>query len=326
MSIRAWFRPPRHLVVLYVLLTLVPSMLLLAFGWRLLRQDVELERQQLDARREEAADVVVGALEQAVTATEQKLADPEAFRFLATTPDAISVAFSEGQLEALPHGRLLYYPLASPGSGAPDSAFQRGEALEYHRQDPKAAAVFFQQLARSGFAPVRAGALIRAARNLRKSGDYDAALGVYAEASRLATTAIGEVPTELFARWARCDLLDHLGRRTQLIREALELRELLLEGRWRITRPVFDVHLEAASRWARAGEPPANHRLALSDAVSRLWSKQGHTADADGRGRATIAINGTQFTVLWWRAGNRTTALIAGPAFVEQEWKGKGRN
>jgi len=24
---------------------------------------------------------------------------------------------------------------------------------------------------------------------------------------------------------------------------------------------------------------------------------------------------------LWRRAGNRTTALIAGPAFVDQEWK-----
>ncbi len=285
---RAWFRPPRHLLVLYVLLTLVPSMLLLAFGWRLLQQDVELE-QQADARREEAADVFVAALERAITATEQKLADPEAFRFLATTPDSISVAFSEGQLEALPHGRLLYYPLASPGSDAPVAA--------------------------------RAAALIAAARDLRKSGEYDAALTVYSEASRLATTAIGEVPTELFARWARCDLLDHLGRRTQLAREALELRELLLEGRWRITRPVFDVHMEGASRWARAGEPPANHRLALSDAVDRLWSMQGQTALAEGSGRMTLAVNGTQFTVLWRRAGDRTTALIAGPAFVDQEWK-----
>jgi hypothetical protein len=323
MFIRAWVRPPRHLVMLFLLLTLVPSILLLAFGWRRLQQDFELERQQIDVRREEATDVLVAALEQAIAGTEAKLEDQEALRFLATTPDSISVTFEEAQLDAFPHGRLLYYPVASPGTAAPDTVFERGEALEYQHEDPRQAARWFQELARDASVAVRAGALIRAARNLRKSGEHEAALGAYSDAARLATTAIGEVPTELFARWARCDLLDHLARTAQLKSEALELRELLLEGRWRITRSVFEVHLEAASRWARAGEPPAIHRLALSDAVDRLWSEKGRREKQSDKGRGTVTAGGTQFTVLSRSTGNRTNALIAGSAFVEHEWKAR---
>ena len=303
--------------LLFLMLLVVPSVLLVAFGWRMLQHKRELEQQQADNRCEEAADLTDAALQQGVAATEEKLRDQEAMRFLATTPDSVSVTFADGQLEALPHGRLLYYPVALPGESAPDAAFEPGEALEHQRQDPALAAKWFQQLARQAPAPVRAGALIRAARNLRKSGQHEPALAAYSDAARLATTAIGEVPTELFARWARCELLDELGRTTELKTEALELRELLLEGRWRITRPVFEAHFQAASRWAGAGEPPAIHRLALSEAVAGLFFRSESVVGP----RSTITAGGMQFTVLAQVAGSRTNALIAGPAFVEHEWK-----
>ena len=309
---------------MFLTLLLVPSVLLVAFGWRVLQHNLELDQQQADNRCEEAADLAVAASQQGVAATEEKLRDQEAMRFLATTPDSVSVTFADGQLEALPHGRLLYYPVALPGESAPDAAFEPGEALEHQRQDPALAAKWFQQLARQAPAPVRAGALIRAARNLRKSGQHEPALAAYSDAARLATTAIGEVPTELFARWARCDLLDQLGRTTELKTEALELRELLLEGRWRITRPVFEAHFQAASRWAGAGEPPAIHRLALSEAVAGLFFRSEPVAGQPLRAvdaRSTITAGGMQFTVLAQVAGSRTNALIAGPAFVEHEWK-----
>ena len=301
--------------LLFLLLTLVSSLLLIAVGWRLLQQDFELEQQQAYARREAAADSSAIAVEQAVAATEEKLRDPEAMRFLATTPDSISVAIGDGQFEALPHGRLLYYPIALAGESAPGAIFEDGEALEYQRQNPAAAAKWFGQLARNAPAPVRAGALIRAARNLRKSGQDEAALAVYSEAARLATTAIGEVPTELFARRERCDLLDKL-RSAELKKEALELRELLLEGRWRLTHSVFAFHFQAASRWAGAGEPPANHRLALSDAVAGIVQPL-NAIDA----RSTMTAGGVKFTVLSQVVGSRTHVLVAGPAYAEQEWK-----
>ena len=113
------------------------------------------KQQQADNRCEEAADLDRRALQQAVAATEEKLRDQEAMRFLATTPDSVSVTFADGQLEALPHGRLLYYPVALPGESAPDAAFEPGEALEHQRQDPAQAAEWFLQLARKAPAPVQ---------------------------------------------------------------------------------------------------------------------------------------------------------------------------
>src|SRR6187401_1403729 len=97
---------------LSLILLLVPSVLLVAFGWRMRQHNLELDRQQADNRCEEAADLTDAALQQGVAATEEKLRDQEAMRFLATTPDSVSVTFADGQLEALPHGRLLYYPVA----------------------------------------------------------------------------------------------------------------------------------------------------------------------------------------------------------------------
>jgi hypothetical protein len=149
-------------------------------------------------------------------------------------------------------------------------------------------------------------------------------------------TAVDEIPAELSARWTRCGLLAQQGQTAPLRTEALELRELLLDGRWKITRPVFERHFEAASTWAGAGEPPANYRLALSEAVDRLWSSGADTglkpwttgvattgvATPPPR-RSTITAGGVQFTVLTQTLGGRTSALIAGPSYVEREWKSR---
>jgi len=37
MTLRAWFQPPRHLLALFLLITLVPSALLVYSGWRLIQ-------------------------------------------------------------------------------------------------------------------------------------------------------------------------------------------------------------------------------------------------------------------------------------------------
>ena len=115
MSIRAWFRPPRHLLALFLLITLVPSTLLISLGWRSLRQDRALGLQQVQERREQAADLIVSGLEQSLSAAGQSLRDGPAMQALAKAEDAITIVFTPGRIEAYPKGRLLYYPLASAG-------------------------------------------------------------------------------------------------------------------------------------------------------------------------------------------------------------------
>ena len=64
MFLRAWFRPPRHLLALFLLITLVPSVLLIALGWRSLRQD--RARQLQDEAAISAADLAVSSLQQSL--------------------------------------------------------------------------------------------------------------------------------------------------------------------------------------------------------------------------------------------------------------------
>jgi hypothetical protein len=269
----------RFLLVLVLLL-------LVTFGWWLIRKDRALERREL--QREKAADIIAEALERAVRATEDELRNRDAVRAAAITPDSIALILEGAKLEALPYGRLLFHPLASPG-------FKSADADE----------------------------VMRSADDLRRRGAYDGALAAYAQGIRMAWTATGDVPTELFARAARCDLLAALGRTRALRVEALELRDLLLDGRWRITRATFAAYLQAASNWSRAGERPASERLALSEAVERLYGAEAvpPVALPATASRSTISAGGVHFTVLLQNMGARSAALIAGPLYLEHVWK-----
>jgi hypothetical protein len=254
--------------------------MLLALGWRFLRKN-ELGKPG-PAEHERTADFIVAALEKSLRATEEDLRNSDTVRAAARTPDSIALIFGASGVEALPHGRLLYHPVATSGLQSSD-----------------------------------ADALMRDAGELGKRGAHEAALERYARAMRMAWTSTGGVPTELAARAGRCELLAALGRTRDVRLEGLELRQLLLDGRWRITRPIFQSQLERATRWSRAGEPPAADRLALSEAVDRLYARRAGLRSS----RSTLAIGATQFTVLVQSQGTRTTALIAGPMYAEYVWK-----
>ena len=73
MPINAWLRPPRHLVVLFLGITLV---LIVALGWlggRLLQQDRALERQRVQDRLELAADRAAAAFARRLAVIEDSL-------------------------------------------------------------------------------------------------------------------------------------------------------------------------------------------------------------------------------------------------------------
>ena len=317
MSVAAWFRPPRHLVALFVLLTLLPSALVLAFGWRLLQQEEALAGRQLELQREEAATLAVSALEQATGALEERLRHHAQAEAAAVTPDSVVVFFEEHRVRANPDGRLLYLPVGAPGLAARDSEFEEGEELEHRGQNPAAAAAWFERLARTSGPAIRAGALVRAARNFDKSAAHQRALDAYGDAASIDGAAIGDVPVGLFARWARCRLLEILGRTDQLRSEALELREMLFEPRWTITRPVFQLHFQDVARWTGRAEPAAAERLALSEAVDRLWTERRRGAGIPAR--TTVAAGGLDFTALVQTGDATTIALLAGPGFLQQQ-------
>lgn len=318
MSLGAWFRPPRHLIALFVLVTLVPSLLLMVFGWRLFQQDRELERRQVHVRREQAADLIVATLARELAAVEGALRGPDLTRVPATADSAV-VIVSRGGAEAMPADRVLYYPAAAPGVEAPAGVFAAGEALEHGARDFRRAADWFAQLSQSTDAATRAGALVRLARNLKRIGAADAALDAYARAARIEGTAVGDVPAPLLARWARCAVLAELRRMPELRQEAADLRRLLLQARWRLTRPVFELHFADASRWAGESSTVAPVSTGIATAVDRVWQLR-ETTDGATAGRTVVAAGGQHFTVLWQRTPDRLVALIAGPDYARRTW------
>lgn len=321
----AWLTPPRYLVALFVAVTVVPCVLLMVFGWRLFQQDRELERQQIESDRDQTADISVAALEQAVLAAEQTLRAGRPLPGVTRADDVVVMQVTAGRLESYLAGRLLYSPAPDPGVEAAPAVYAPGERLEHEKQDPAGAAAWFRARLPGQHGSARAGALIRLARNLRKAGHPDDALAVYAEAARGRGTAVAGVPSDLLARWARCDLLEAAGRTSDLRREAASLRDDLLSGAWPIGRATFDGNLADTERWLGSAVPVPPIRAALASAADAFWRESGRAA-SDGRassGRTLRIVDGIPITIVWSAEPPRFTALLAGPSWVRQHWLAK---
>ena len=321
----AWLRPPRRLLVLFLVVTLAPAAGLVWLGWRLLEQERALEAQRRLERREQGADLIVGALREQLLASREGLADPSR----ALDPgagDAVVVVFGNGPVWAHPPARLLYDPSSdSPRSPAPESerqAFLPGERYEFREKDYAEAIREFERLARSGDPAIRAGGYLRLARALRKAGQVERAMATYARLAELEDTRLDGVPAGLVARRARCSVLAELGRTSELQQEAAALREDLFRGRWRLTRPVFELHADQLSLWLDPTPGGEEVRHALSAAAAWLW-KQWQEARSGGPpvpGTTTYAAHGRTVTLLARNEGDALSALLAGPEYVRARW------
>ena len=212
MSAREWLRRPGHLLVAFLVVTLLPACALGVLGWRLFQQDVALESRYLQDRLEHAADRAVAALDVQLDRLQETLSPTGG---LPSGDDVVRVAFGPREVEATPADWLLYYPPASPPANPPTQSFVRGEALEFGGRDPDTAAAVFRHLAESRDATIRAGALLRLARTLKSSGRQGEALAVYEQMALLGTAPVGAGPAELVARRAHGELLLALGRRDE---------------------------------------------------------------------------------------------------------------
>jgi len=321
MSIRAWLSPSRHLLALFIAVTLVPAVGLVWLGWRLLEQDRALEVQRATERRELAADRIVNTLQQEITSIRQTLADPSQLSE-PSAGDSVVVVFRSGEVEILPPNRLLYQPTIPAAPEPPAEAYQPGEGYEFQQQDYARAINAFRRLTRSDDPAVCAGAYLRIARNHRKAGNVELALAAYESLAAFSNVRFQGVPGDLVARRARCTLLAELGHAESLKREARALWDDLFGGRWKLTQPVFQLHADQAHEWVGLVEPCGEARVALSAAVEWLW-KQWQNSQAGSSplpNAMTYTEDATAFTILSQSSGDSLVALVAGPALVEKRW------
>jgi len=324
-------QPRRHLPALFFTAALAPAIALGWLGWRLIEQDRDLERQRIQERLEHAADLIGAQLKQALSEIEEQLAVLAALppsqlnlrtgQFAGNLGENTIVAvFQAGELSVFPPDHLLYYPYLPPAREPPGSVFAAAEFLEYRERNYGSAIAAFRRLARSEEPEIRAGALLRLGRNLRKAGRTEDALKVYEELGQLGSTPVAELPAELVARKARCAVLAELGQTGALQREAAELYSSLSSGRWRITRAAYRFHTAEALRWLgsnpEGGLAAASGRrdaLALASAVDLMWEEwqRIRRGDSQTSGRRSHWAYERPALVLWRGTPERVVALAA---------------
>jgi signal transduction histidine kinase len=318
----AWLGASRRLILSFVLALLVPATAVVWLGVRLIEQDRALASRQLRERRESAADRLIAGLEQAVSSTERRLDGEPTGLLIQPDDDAVLVTLRPSGIEAYPRDRLLYLPVIPPGPAEPTAAFEAGEALEFRAKDYRGAEAAFRALATSPSAAVRAGALLRLARTLRKTGRADEALRVYAELAHIPDARLSGLPADLVARRARCVLLQELGRGAELGEEARSLQADLVAARWPLDHGTFLAYSEQINHWVGAKQPVAADRDALSAASEWIWQQWAGADRAEFHvaGRRALRFAGVGVTVLWQSSGDRLVVLVAGPRFQQREW------
>ena len=135
-----WLRPPKLLLSILALLTLVSVSALAWFGWKFIQQDRMVEAQREQDRREQAADRIVATLRGTLAEAGERvggwimLAPPSG-----KPDDGVLLVMDEVGFEAYPEGRLLYRPIPAHEPEAPAALFSEGEALEYLQAQPRRA-------------------------------------------------------------------------------------------------------------------------------------------------------------------------------------------
>src|SRR4051794_22409149 len=148
--LREWLRPPKSLLLILFLLTLVSVSALGWFGFKLLEQDRMVQAQQRQERLEQAADRIAANLRGTLAETGEQLsawlaAPPPA----GTLQDGILLIGEGNSVTAYPAERLLFYPVAEIEPEAPASYFAEGESLEFLQAQPARAADVYRRVAQS---------------------------------------------------------------------------------------------------------------------------------------------------------------------------------
>ena len=306
---------PTRLIALIAGITLVPVAALLWLGWRLLEQDRTLEQQQIEQRVERGADLIVAALERAISTTEQRR-DSGARDW---PPGAVAVTFRQGHLEATPRERVVFWPVAPLLPEAPASVFASGEDLEFRARNLTAATAAYRRLAISPDSAIKAGALLRLGRTLRNTGHVDEALATFARLSELDDVLAGGGPAGLIGSYARCALLEQT-RSPGLRTAALGLQRGLSSGRWALTEDVYRLYASDAARWT-GGNPSGDDGEVLASAIGALWRRwNGGAYDLASSGRELVTGAGMPLAFVWNASDGTLRGLIVTPAFVEAQW------
>ena len=349
---RRWFQPPRRVLTSFLVVVVACVGALAWLGYRLLDQDRALESQRIQEQLEIAADLTAASLERTLVDLAQALDGPPS---AATLPDGtILIVAGANSFDMYGSRRLLFYPEAdtataqgedappnpqvnnprnaepntsrnaesNPRRAAAEDVLRKAEFVEFQKSDPLAAAALYRDAAHSRDSAVRAAALVRLGRSLRKAGRTGEALAAYSELAALGSTSVSGLPAELMAREGRCSAFAESGTQDALRREAAALLRDLDTGRWRLTRSAYEFRANEARGWLGEDKPPSPpaEALALSVAVSNLVDEWRARPDTSSGQRVSL-VNAQPVLATWRATAVQFTATLAGPQHLTLLWR-----
>jgi hypothetical protein len=263
------FRTPNSVLAALLATALVVTLVLAWFGWRNLEQEGAIEAQRARERMESGADAMAagirGKLAEAAERLSGWISNPDAP--LAPQDGAAIVAGHQGRFRVMPPGALPFVPGAAPVQ-AQDREFAAAEAIEFTGAQLGPASEQYRNLSRRPERRIRAGALVRLGRVLRKLQDLDGAMDAYRLLARMGDVSAGGLPAELAGldgeRLTQSAAGDPAGEREI----ASRIARFIDSGHWRLPRGASEFYREMESR-----EPKPESWL-LAEALARLWESE----------------------------------------------------
>src|SRR6516164_7488981 len=137
----AWLKPPRTLLLILSLVTLVSVSALGWFGWKLLDQERMVEAQRMQERLEQTADRIAATLRGTLAETGERLGAA-----IAVPPEeGVLLSFQGDSITAQPPHRLLYYPSSLPLTEAKPAVFADAESFEFLQAQPAKALELYRR-------------------------------------------------------------------------------------------------------------------------------------------------------------------------------------
>lgn len=309
MRVPDWLRPPRQLMVVFLVVALASTGLLAWLTFQLLAQDRAAEQQRQRERLEQAADTASADMGRRLADLERHLDAPAAA--LGAPPNgAIVVSWDAGGLKVVPASGLVYRPVAPATESLNGSALDEAERLELVVGDLAAAVRAYASLTTPSHSrPLQAAAWLRVARVHRKLSALDAALAAYDRLAGFEGMLVDGLPASLVARAGRASIFERTNDRSRLQQEASRLSADLQSGLLPITRAQYDYYLGEAGRWLDRTLPSKADALARADAVAWLWAQRG---DLQPRDRRLYVSSGSPVLLSW----NTTDSAAAGRLVV----------
>ena len=172
--------------------------------------------------------------------------------------------------------------------------------MEFRRNDLVGAAGSYRRLARSSDPVIRAEALVRLGRVLRRQNNRREALRVYTRLAQLGSVRVAGQPAELVARQVRYRLSEKPADRD-------DLRQALYSGSVKMDRATFEFYAEMLRDWGGSDPPP--NEVARTEAAIALWTRW-KAGDLTSRGREIIGNGGRETLAIWTEGPDHPIARL----------------